>query len=179
MTDPLTDPYRWLARYNQWFNQRLYLACEDLSDAQRQEPRGAFFGSIHHTLNHLVLTDQMWLKRMAQQGVAFAALQGDALDLPPQVSLNHVLYADWAALRQRRERLDQTIVDWTQEMPATFPSHTMRYQTTAGVAREHPAWQAISHFFNHQTHHRGQVTTLLHQFGVDVGPTDAIVLADR
>jgi uncharacterized damage-inducible protein DinB len=79
----------------------------------------------------------------------------------------------------KRAQLDAAIVDWVAGMPDDFPISTMRYSNTAGVAREHPAWQAITHLFNHQTHHRGQVTALLMQAGVDVGVTDLIALAGQ
>lgn len=170
------DNYRFLARYNRWFNQRLYAACEALSDEERQRDRGAFFGSVHATLNHLVWADAMWLRRFAAQGLAFKALDDAPLALPPGATYGTSIEANWEALRARRDRLDAAIEDWLQEMPASFPSSTMRYANTKGVAREHPAWLAITHFFNHQTHHRGQVTTLLAQAGIDVGVTDLIAL---
>jgi uncharacterized damage-inducible protein DinB len=88
-----------------------------------------------------------------------------------------VLHGDWQALRNQRQRLDDAIRDWLAEMPADFPLRTMRYSNTKGVQREHPAWMALTHFFNHQTHHRGQVTALLMQAGVDPGMTDLIALA--
>ncbi len=123
----LMDNYCFLARYNGWFNTRLYDACERLDDAGRHAPRGAFFGSIHGTLNHILWGDMVWLGRLAA-------------------------------------------------VPDDFAQRTMRYRNTQGVAREHPVWQALTHLFNHQTHHRGQVTTLLAQAGVDVGVTDLIAL---
>jgi hypothetical protein len=73
------DNYRFLARYNAWFNERLYGACDGLTDAQRLQDHGAFFGSIHGTLNHLVWGDTMWLQRFAAQGEAFAAFGGGVL----------------------------------------------------------------------------------------------------
>ena len=88
-----------------------------------------------------------------------------------------MLHEEWTALRADRRALDAAIEAWTAAMPPDWPTTTMRYTNTKGVRREHPAWQALTHFFNHQTHHRGQVTTLLAQAGVDPGLTDAIVLA--
>jgi len=88
-----------------------------------------------------------------------------------------VLYEDWAALRGKRERLDAAVELWAAEMPPDFPLRSMRYSNTKGLQREHPTWKALTHFFNHQTHHRGQVTTLLAQSGVDPGVTDLIALA--
>ena len=170
------ENYRFLARYNRWFNERLYDACERLPDEERRRDRGAFFGSIHGSLNHLVWGDRLWLGRFAAQGVAFAALGDDMLALPPGASHGTMLYQDWSGLRTARVRLDDAIEGWTRDMPADYPLRTMRYANTKGVERAHPMWQALTHFFNHQTHHRGQVTTLLSQAGVDVGVTDLIAL---
>jgi uncharacterized damage-inducible protein DinB len=86
------------------------------------------------------------------------------------------LHPDWADLKQTRDALGAAIEQWVTEMLPEFLSSTMRYANTKGVQRAHPAWQAMTHFFNHQTHHRGQVTTLLTQVGVDVGVTDLIAL---
>jgi len=174
--DPMLDNYRLLARYNTWFNACLFDACERLDDAARKAPRGAFFGSIHATLNHLLWGDAMWLGRFAAQGEASDALPTDLLALPAGARHETELYADWAALRAHRARLDAAIEAWLDALPPDFPQRTMRYGNTKGVQREHPMWQALTHFFNHQTHHRGQVTTLLMQAGVDVGVTDLIAL---
>jgi uncharacterized damage-inducible protein DinB len=171
-----TENYRFLARYNRWFNERLYTACEQLTDEERKRDRGAFFGSIHTTLNHLIWGDQTWLRRFAQQGVAFRSLGGGVLDLREGAMHETVLYPEWGALRAKREQLDAAIEAWTQEMPDDFSLRIMRYGNSKGVQREHPAWQALTHFFNHQAHHRGQVTTLLSQAGIDPGVTDLIAL---
>ncbi|MEP6792062.1 MAG: DinB family protein [Ramlibacter sp.] len=177
MSDSFIENYRFLARYNRWFNTSLYDACEKLDDEQRKLERGAFFGSIHNTLNHLVWGDSLWLSRFAAQGVAFASLPAGLLEVPSGTVHATVLFEDWAALRARREALDAAIEGWTQEMPMDFPLRTMRYANSKGVQREHLAWKAITHFFNHQAHHRGQATTLLMQAGVDPGMTDLIALA--
>jgi uncharacterized damage-inducible protein DinB len=175
--DALLANFRFLARYNRWFNDRLYGACEQLSDAERRRDRGAFFGSIHGSLNHVFWGDCLWLQRFVAQGWAFRALPGELLQLPQGAVHATVIHEDWLQLRQARGRLDTAIEAWVGEMPPDFPLSTMRYTTTKGLPRQHPAWQALMHFFNHQTHHRGQVTTLLSQAGVDVGPTDLIALA--
>lgn len=170
------DNYRFLARYNRWFNQRLYAACEQLPDEERKRDRGAFFGSIHNSLNHVMWGDQTWLQRFAAQGVAFPSLGGDLLDLPEGALHATVLHAQWPALRAKREQLDEAIEVWVRGMPADFPLRTMRYSNSKGAKREHPMWQALTHFFNHQAHHRGQVTALLAQAGIDPGVTDLIAL---
>jgi uncharacterized damage-inducible protein DinB len=180
MNAAFLDNYRLLARYNRWINQRLYDAAETLSDGERKRERGAFFGSIHRTLNHLVVADQIWLRRFVQcgldNGVTLASLNAGVLDLPDGSRLDTVLFDDWQALRAKRNHLDAAIEAWVAEMPDGYLQFSMRYGNSQGVQRAHPAWQAMTHFFNHQTHHRGQATTLLTQAGVDVGVTDLIAL---
>ena len=169
--------YQILARYNRWMNGRLFDACEKLPDAQRRLDCGAFFGSITASLNHLLWADRLWLGRFAAQGVAFPALAAPGLlDLPADAAHGTVIHEDWTQLRTARDALDAAIEAWVRDMPADFLTRTMHYNNTKGVAREHPSWQALTHFFNHQTHHRGQVTTLLSQAGVDMGMTDLIAL---
>lgn len=174
--DTLLANYQFLARYNRWFNDRLYDACEQLPDAERRRDRGAFFRSIHGTLNHLLWGDCMWLRRFASQGWDFPALSHDSLKLPEGAVHGTVIHEDWAPLRATRAELDLAIETWVRDMPSDFLLFTLKYANTKKVQREHPAWQAMTHFFNHQAHHRGQVTTLLSQAGIDVGLTDIIAL---
>lgn len=180
MDDFANNNYRFLARYNQWFNTQLLDAAERLTDAERKQDRGAFFGSIHHTLNHLLVGDQIWLKRFRQCGLDHGwrapSLADTVLDLPQLASWDMVLCEDWAVLRAKRAQLDGAIMQWIADMPDGFAQFTVRYATSKGMQRAHPVWQAMTHFFNHQTHHRGQVTTLLMQAGVDPGTTDLIAL---
>jgi len=175
--DTFLANYRFLARYNRWFNDRLYGACEQLPEAERRRDRGAFFGSVQGSLNHILWADRVWLRRFATQGRDFPALAADLLHVPEGAVHATVLHEDWRELRAARTALDAAIEAWLGEMPRDFLASTMRYANTKGVQREHAAWQALTHFFNHQTHHRGQVTTLLSQAGVDVGMTDLIALA--
>jgi uncharacterized damage-inducible protein DinB len=170
--------YKRLARYNAWMNGRLYDAAETLADADRRQDRGAFFGSIHGTLNHLLWADRMWLRRFVAQGVAFPALADDLLALPEGATFGTQVLVDWQALRAARAALDAAMVRWVDEMPPDFTLRTLRYANTKGVVREQPAWQPLTHFFNHQTHHRGQLTTLLMQAGIDPGMTDLIALPE-
>ena len=176
MTSAFLENYRFLARYNRWMNQRLYAACEALMDTERKADRGAFFKSIHHTLTHLVLADKIWLARFAMQDVGSIALLPELLAMPPDTDYTSNAYPDWADLKQTRESLDAAIERWLAAMSPEFLLGTMRYANTKGAQRAHPAWQAMTHFFNHQTHHRGQVTTLLTQAGKDVGVTDLVAL---
>lgn len=174
------DNGRLLARYNSWINQRLYEACEGLTDEGRKLERGAFFGSIHRTLNHLVVTDQVWLRRFLQSGadngIHFAALDGGLIEIPEAYRLDMVQFEDWADLKAKRVQLDAAIERWLAKMPGSYLESTMRYGNSRGVQREHPAWQAMTHLFNHQTHHRSQAITLLTQAGIDIGVTDMLAL---
>lgn len=180
MAGAFCDNYRFLARYNRWINGRLYEACDALTDEARKQDRGAFFGSLHRTLNHLVLADQVWLKRFARcgadNGTPFPSLSAEVLDMPEAYTLDMVLFEDWPGLKGKRAQLDAAIEQWAADMPETYPQLSMRYSNSKGVQREHAAWMAITHFFNHQTHHRGQATTLLTQAGGAVGVTDLIAL---
>lgn len=180
MVDGFSGNYRFLARYNRWINGKLYEACDALTDEARKQDRGAFFGSLHRTLNHLVVADQVWLRRFAKcgadNGMSFTSLGADVLDMPEAYTLDMVLFEDWAGLKAKRGQLDAAIEQWAADMPEAYPQLTMRYGNSKGVQREHAAWMAITHFFNHQTHHRGQATTLLTQAGGSVGVTDLIAL---
>ncbi len=180
MTPDFTELYRFHARYNRWINGRMYAACEQLTDDERKRDRGAFFGSIHRTLNHLVVTDQVWLRRFARSGAengfSFTMLEGGLITIPEAYALDMVPHPDWDDLKAKRTQLDEAIDQWTASMPAGYPQMPMAYSNSRGTRREHPAWQAMTHLFNHQTHHRSQVITLLTQAGIDIGVTDMLAL---
>lgn len=149
-----------MAHYNRWMNQRLYAAAEQLSDDQRKEERGAFFGSIHATLNHLLLGDQAWMQRFAGEPVTMKSPRDE-------------LFADFQALRAAREAMDETILAWAATLTDEFADREYRfYSVSYQRERALPQYATILQLFNHQTHHRGQVTTLLSQCGIDMGITD-------
>jgi uncharacterized damage-inducible protein DinB len=151
--------YELMAEYNHWMNQKLYALCAEISDEIRKQDRGAFFKSIHGTLNHLLFGDRVWLGRFT--GQPFAAQMGQEL------------YADFAELRREREKTDQFLLKWTQTLTEDWLQQSFQY--TSGVdkkTRVLPTWILVTHMFNHQIHHRGQLTTLLSQLGYDPGITD-------
>jgi uncharacterized damage-inducible protein DinB len=153
-----------LAAYNRWMNERLYAACAGLSDAERKRDRGAFFRSIHGTLNHLLLGDRIWMGRFSSRVFAVSALDQE-------------LYADFEELRSERERTDAEITRFLGSLVPADLERTLHYTSIVDPApRSLPFWLALTHFFNHQTHHRGQLTTLMFQAGVDPGVTDLIWL---
>lgn len=176
MSADLHAQYGAFARYNTWMNERLYALCATLGDEHRRRDRGAFFGSIHRTLNHLLLTDRAWLARFTGDRRLVESLDADGQPIALTGRLDQEIYADFATLRQERVRTDAAIEDWVRGLGADQLAGTLRYRTSTGVPCEHPLWWAVTHFFNHQTHHRGQLTTLLSQLGHDPGVTDLIVL---
>jgi uncharacterized damage-inducible protein DinB len=167
---------RLLASYNAWMNAKVYDAAAKLTAQDLTADRGAFFGSILGTLNHLVVADTIWLKRFAAHHPAqHAALEPLRLTAMPS-ALNQILLTELPALRAHRERLDATISEWINTLSETDLQHVLQYSNTRGVPAQKHFGTLLIHFFNHQTHHRGQASTLLMQAGEDVGVTDLLAL---
>jgi uncharacterized damage-inducible protein DinB len=164
-----------MAAYNEAMNDKLYAAAAQLPPAALFEDRKAFFGSLFATLNHLAVADTIWLKRFCAHPARQAAL--DVLrDGPVPAALSQPLAADLPGLLALRRRLDRIIRQWANELTPADLEHVLRYANTKGVVSHKRYASLILHFFNHQTHHRGQATTLLTQSGVDVGVTDLLML---
>lgn len=157
---------RVMASYNRWMNERLYAVCADMTDAERKRDRQAYFRSIHGTLNHLLLADKVWLGRFQQEAFNVTRLDAE-------------LHADFAGLRNEREATDSRIEAWAASLTEESLAGQLRYTSIVNPEpRVYDLWVAVTHFFNHQTHHRGQLTTLLTQCGKDYGVTDLIWLSD-
>lgn len=153
---------RTMARYNEWMNTRLYEAAATLSDDRRKEDMGAFFKSIHGTLNHLLLADRVWMGRFTGSPIAVTSLAQE-------------LHSDFEELRRQRAGTDRDIIAWAQELTEDVLAGDLSYTSIVNPQpRSSPMGIAVTHFFNHQTHHRGQLTTLLMQRGIDPGVTDLI-----
>lgn len=167
-----------MAEYNRWMNGRLYDAAATLDSEALAADRGAFFGSILGTLNHIAVADTIWLHRFAGHEAGFPALAALAAEAPPS-SLTEPLAPDLAGLRRRRDELDGLIVRWAAALTTEHLAGAIAYANMAGVRSRRSFAALLQHFFNHQTHHRGQVTTLLYQCGVDVGVTDLLAVIPR
>jgi uncharacterized damage-inducible protein DinB len=151
-----------MARYNRWQNQNLVSAADRLPDRERRRDRGAFWGSIHGTFNHLLWGDGMWMNRLA--GTPRPAVA---------IAESGALHADWADLKAARTRFDQTIVDWAETVAPSWLAADMTYYSYAAQRDiTQPHWVLVTHLFNHQAHHRGQVHCLLTQAGERPGDTD-------
>ncbi|MBD0336601.1 MAG: damage-inducible protein DinB [Cyanobacteria bacterium Co-bin13] len=149
-----------LATYNQWMNGRLYEVCAAIPDETRKQDQGAFFGSVHGTLNHLLYGDRIWLARFQEKPSS----------LPP---IGQNLYENFDDLRCHREAMDQEILSWAAALSEAWLAQPFQYTSSVDdKTRVLPAWVLVTHLFNHQTHHRGQLTTLLSQLGYDYGATD-------
>ena len=150
-------------------NEKIYAASEQLSDAERKADRGAFFKSIHSTLNHLVWGDSMWLGRFTKGTPRERAM--------PTISAGTDMYADWHEMKAARLSLDADLLAWAATVDAAWLAGEFSwYSGLSKSLRSGPAWQSVAHMFNHQTHHRGQVTTLLTQQKIDVGVTDLMMM---
>ena len=169
------DIYRAHAWYNRRMNERIYAAAATLTDEERKRDRGAFFGSIHLTLNHLLMADRGWLARFGCEESVWRSVD-DAGEPIRIEGFAPDMYPRFDKLRSERGRTDRDIERCVGDLPPGSLGRTLEYRTGAGQDCRHPLWWALSHFFNHQTHHRGQVTTLLSQAGVDPGVTDMVIM---
>lgn len=165
------DYVRAMAAYNAEMNRRLYEAAAALSDPERRAPRGAFFGSIHGTLNHLLWADRMWMSR-------FAGWARPSVTLAESCRLIDA----WDRLCAARTDMDGALTAWAGTLdPAWLHGQLTWLSGALGREMTRPVALLVVHLFNHQTHHRGQVHAMLTAAGQATGDTDlmAIVLADR
>ena len=164
-----------MASYNEWMNAKIYAAAAELPAEEVVADRGAFFRSILGTLNHIAVGDRIWLSRFATHPSKHAALNPLRDRVTPTAS-DQILYADLNALTDHRRMLDAVIARWAESLSDADLEHVLSYTTMKGVPASKRFSDLVLHFFNHQSHHRGQITTLLHQAGKDVGVTDLLVL---
>ncbi|MDO9600242.1 MAG: DinB family protein [Azoarcus sp.] len=162
-----------MAEYNRWMNVRLYDAAARLSEVQLFEDRGAFFGSLFDTLNHIAVADTIWLHRFSQHP-DLSWLKDLMAGFPRPSSLRQRLAQSLPDLRAYREKADDVISAFAARITEAQLEASLRYANTSGQAQVRSFGGLVQHFFNHQTHHRGQATTLLFQAGVDVGVTDLL-----
>jgi uncharacterized damage-inducible protein DinB len=153
--------FRRLARYNGWANRRLYDAVGQLDEAAWRAPRSGFFGSLQETLNHILVGDRIWLARFegGEHGIA---------------RLDQILHPDFTALRRAREAEDARIVAFVDGLAAARLEGELAYSNMEGQAKRLPLGWALAHFFNHQTHHRGQAHAMLAGTAVPPPPLDLL-----
>jgi uncharacterized damage-inducible protein DinB len=145
----LTAHYQTFGHYNAWANGRLYAAAARLDIGQYRADRGAFFKSVHGTLNHLLVTDRIWMRRFTGEG-----------DAPDR--LDAILFEDFADLRAAREAEDRRIIAYVDGLNEDRIAGTIAYRRVSSPEQfEQQLAPALAHWFNHQTHHRGQVHAVL------------------
>ena len=171
----LKNHFELMARYNHWMNTKIYDASSQLGESGLHADKGAFFKSVYGTLNHLMSGDTIWLKRFADHPTVFRALE-PVRPLPHPYSLARPLYGDFESLRMARTSMDEVILALSVEATEADYVQHLTYANSTGQIFVDEFGPLMQHFFNHQTHHRGQVTTLLCQAGVDVGVTDLVAL---
>lgn len=165
MSAPVSLPLqhvRRFSRYNRWANRRLYEACAALAPADYHAARPSFFGSLHNTLNHILVGDSIWLGRFIGRPT------------PQITALDQVLHADFASLRAAREAKDAEIIAFCDGLDDAALDGSFSYTNTRGQSFTDPLFPPLTHFFNHQTHHRGQVHGLLSHAGVAPPELDLI-----
>jgi uncharacterized damage-inducible protein DinB len=150
-----------LAHYNAWANRRIYEACARLPEAEYLKSRPASFGSIHATLNHILVGDRIWAARLAHKP-------------NPPLALDQILYADLLALRIARIAEDDHLIQLVGALDEHRLDDLLAYSNSEGRRFVTPLRLVLGHLFNHQTHHRGQVHALLSQTGIAPPPLDLI-----
>lgn len=165
MTDFPADHFTTLAAYNRWANDRLYNAVAALPEADYRACRPSFFGSIHATLNHILVGDRLWLARLPQW-------TPPAPGVPTR--LDEILYPDLASLRAARAAEDARIVAMVEGIDMAALPTVVSYHDSQGNPQRTPLRWILTHLFNHQTHHRGQVHDMLAQTPVAPPPLDLI-----
>jgi uncharacterized damage-inducible protein DinB len=150
-----------MALYSQWQNEKLFGICDGLSDEDRKQDRGLFFGSIHRSLDHILMVDRvLW---------DFTLSGTPPRDWDP----NRKITDDYPVLRTERSAFDAMVLDKIRLQPKTWLDEIVAYHhPRLGRERSHPRQFTLMQMFNHGTHHRSQVTSALHQMGIDYGNTD-------
>lgn len=160
--------YQMFAGYNAWCNERLYEAAARIPDADYRANRGAFFKSLHGTLNHLLVGDRIWLRRFTGHGETLS-------------NLDAILFDSLTQLRAARRIEDERINAYISALREEDLAKTIRFRTVVNPQTiEQVLAPALDHFFNHQTHHRGQAHALLSAIvGNDLTPSFDLIIYQR
>ena len=167
-----------MATYNAVMNQKI---CDHIKSLSKQDlwlDKKAFFGSIMGTLNHIMVGDLIWLCRFnchSSYPNGFDALQ-PLVDVLRPTALTQTLYHSKSDFISNRQALDNTIIQFIEETNDSDYAVALLYTNTKGITHQKSFSMLLQHFFNHQTHHRGQITTLLSQMHIDIGETDLLML---
>ncbi|MDB6157589.1 MAG: DinB family protein [Gammaproteobacteria bacterium] len=151
------------ASYNKWANARLYRMSGALPQEAYRRNVGAYFGSLHGTLNHLLTADRIWMRRLTGSG-----------DHPNE--LNAIVCDELQSLHTARETEDERIVTFVETLEEAQFERQCDYRTLNGTPQKQPIGEILAHLFNHQTHHRAQAHTILTLLGVEPDPLDLLLM---
>jgi uncharacterized damage-inducible protein DinB len=149
----MKEHFAMMATYNAWANTRLYRAARELPDAQYRRDVGAYFKSLHGTLNHLLTADRIWMWRLTGTGIA-------------PTRLDAILFDDLAALHEARRAEDERLGKFVEALTDVQLEAAIEYRTLDGRSERQKLRDVLAHLFNHQTHHRGQAHAILTMLGV-------------
>ncbi|MCP3699683.1 MAG: damage-inducible protein DinB [Aliivibrio sp.] len=167
----LSSNFRMLASYNQRMNKQLLSVCNELTHRQLHQNTDSFFPTIMAHWNHILFGDLIMLQRLVANDLV--SVDASVLEkLPVSKSVSDTFASDLNELSELREFIDSIYIDITNQFSADSCNQIVRYRTTEGQVIERTVGEFCQHVFNHQTHHRGQLTCLLSQFGLDFGCTD-------
>ncbi len=162
----LSKNYQQMAQYNLWMTQKIYDALDEMSDEERKADRKAFWKSIHSTMNHILWADIRWTNRLSQS------------EYPIEVGQMGVdLFENFEELKAEHFKMAEYIENWVGTLNDEFFNQEISWVPIwGGDPIAIPYYVGMSHMFNHQTHHRGQVTQILNQLGINVGDTDLALM---
>jgi uncharacterized damage-inducible protein DinB len=156
--------FRQFAAYNRWANEQIYEAADGIAEEGRNADRGAFFGSLHGTLNHTLVADRVWMDR----------LEGKPTEFMKTFRLDTVTHPVWADLRAARNDMDFRIIGYLEGLTEAALHAQVQYEDSSGSKHADSPLEVLPHFFNHQTHHRGQAHDLIHQITGNAPSLDLI-----
>jgi len=154
------EDVRLLYEYNTWANHRMLEACAALSEEQFKRDLHSSFASVRDTLVHLLLVEWIWLERWHGRS--------------PTAWTPATEFSNLAAVRRRWEQIERDLTDYIASLSAEDLARVIHHTTTKGEPQSAPHWQMLQHLVNHQSYHRGQVTTMLRQLGAKAASTDLI-----
>ena len=152
-----------MAQYNAWANERLFRMAAGLPDEFYRRDVGAYFKSMHGTLNHLLTGDRIWMRRLSGVG-----------DHPAR--LDAIVFDDLPSLTTARQREDERINRFVEELAVASFEEMLDYRTLNSMPQRQRRAEILAHLFNHQTHHRGQAHGILTVLGIDPLPLDLLIM---
>ena len=164
-----------LSLYNSRMNAQLLRCCKTLPSDKLEQNTHTFFPIIISYWNHILFGDLIMLNRLVENETS-ALRPADLAFFPTPTNTRDIYFVDIQEIEIVRKKLDKLIVEWCSTLSYQDCENTLRYTTTEGVEMSKTTADVVLHMFNHQTHHRGQLTSILSLYGADYGCTDLLVI---